>query len=529
MRSSTLIATLVLLATLVLGVMVMRHSSAPPSSPREATHLSPATQPGTQPAAAPSTQPAARVASLRLACAAGVSQAVTQIAHDYEAETGIRIDTQFGGSGNLLSGLRVSGEGDLFLAADQSYIDAARKDGLVREAIPLAQQIPVIAVAKGNPKKIHTLADLARADLRIAIANPDAASIGKVTQRLLDANNARESIETAARDHGVFKPTVNEIANDVKLGSVDAGIVWDSIPRMKEYGQSIDAVAVDGAEKFSAPLIIGVLKTAKNPTAALHFARYLSARDKGLPVLERMGFRVVAGDLWAERPRLLVFAGAVNRRGMQETLSAFEAREGCEITTVYNGCGILNGQIKLGERPDLYQTCDISFMKEVDDNFDQAHITSRTDIVLLVGKGNPKSIKTLAGMAGEGLRVGLCNEKQSTLGTLTANLLRKMEIYDGVWKNVVVTTPTADMLVAQLRTGSLDAAVVYKANTVGQAENLDVLPIADELAEAKQSVAVGKNSDHKQLADRLSQALRSVESRDRYQAAGFQWIDSESK
>ena len=75
------------------------------------------------------------------------------------------------------------------------------------------------------------------------------------------------------------------------------------------------------------------------------------------------------------------------------------------------------------------------------------------------------------------IRVGLCNEKQSTLGALTAQLLNKQDIYDNVVKNVVSRTPTADLLVNQIRTGSLDAAVVYLANTTVARHSLDIIEI----------------------------------------------------
>ena len=52
------------------------------------------------------------------------------------------------------------------------------------------------------------------------------------------------------------------------------------------------------------------------------------------------------------------------------------------------------------------------------------------------------------------MSVGVANEKQSALGTLTANLLKELDLYDAVRKNVSVDTPTADLLVNQLLGGS---------------------------------------------------------------------------
>ena len=39
------------------------------------------------------------------------------------------------------------------------------------------------------------------------------------------------------------------------------------------------------------------------------------------------------------------------------------------ITPVYNGCGILVSQMKAGEKPDAYFSCDTKFMDMVQERF----------------------------------------------------------------------------------------------------------------------------------------------------------------
>ena len=90
--------------------------------------------------------------------------------------------------------------------------------------------------------------------------------------------------------------------------------------------------------------------------------------------------------------------------------------------------------------------------------------------------------------------------------------------------NVKVQTPTGDMLVNQLRTGSLDAVVAYVSNAVPAADQLEALAIDIPCAIAVQPIAAGKDSKHKQLIGRLTTALRSAESQDRFQANGFRWL-----
>ena len=215
--------------------------------------------------------------SIMLYCAAGIKNPVVEAVAAYEKEFGVTVEIQYGGSGTLLSNIKVVNVGDLYLAADESYINIARADGFVAESIPLASIRPVIAVAKGNPKVISSVSDLMRDDVRVSLANPDAASIGRATKKLLTKMGHWAGIEEAARDRGVVKPTVNEVANDLKLGAVDAGIIWDATAQQAQYASTIDMIAIEHPANQKKQITIGVLSSSANPTRALHFARSLDA------------------------------------------------------------------------------------------------------------------------------------------------------------------------------------------------------------------------------------------------------------
>ena len=51
-------------------------------------------------------------------CAAGLKTAVEAVAKDYEREQNVVVQLQYGGSGTLLSNLRVAQRGDLFIPGD---------------------------------------------------------------------------------------------------------------------------------------------------------------------------------------------------------------------------------------------------------------------------------------------------------------------------------------------------------------------------------------------------------------------------
>jgi molybdate transport system substrate-binding protein len=456
--------------------------------------------------------------SLVLFCAAGIKGPVAAVAQEYEELYGVHIQIQYGGSGTLLSNLTISQIGDLYLAADQSYIDIAKQKGLVDEHIALARQRPVIGVRKGNPKNIQSVHDLLQKDVTLALANPEAASIGKQTKIQLENLHLWTAIEQQAV---VFKPTVMEIANDIKLGTVDAGIIWDATAN--QYPE-IDIVNESEFSIVDKALSIGVLTSCNKPAAALHFARYLGARDRGLLTFKKWGYDPVAGDEWADKPDILLFSGGVNRPAVQITIQEFMDREGVSVSTVYNGCGILVAQMKAGERPDAYFACDVSFMTQVADVFTDEENISQTAMVIVTPKGNPDKVATLEDLIKPGLQLGMANPKQSALGALTERLLDEMGIRDSFMKNVRSQTPTADLLINQIRTGSLDAVVVYEANTSQVRDVLEVIPIKHPAALAIQPIAAAKNTRYPQLTSRLLQAIRSAKSRERFTSTGFDWL-----
>lgn len=450
-------------------------------------------------------------------CAAGLRPPVEAVAKEYEQAYGVPVQLHYGGSQTLLAGIEVSRRGDLYIPADESYLPPARDKNLIAETLPLARMTPVVAVPRGNPKRIATLADLLRPDVRLAQGNPDATAIGSLTRTALQKAGRWDPLKDRTV---VFKMTVNDVANDVGVGAVDAGIVWDATVRQSP---GLEAVALPELAGVKAHVTAAVLKDSPRPTAALRFARFLAARDRGLPEFGRQGYDPIDGDAWAEEPELRLLSGAMLRPAIEETITAFEKREGCRVTRVYNGCGILVAQMKAGERPDAYFACDKSFMDEVADLFTDQHDVSTNQLVILVPKGNPHGIKSLLDLGKEGLRVGIGHEKQCALGVLTQRTLREGGVEAQVMRNVRVQTPTGDMLVNQLRTGSLDAVVAYVSNAVPAAGQLEAIAIDIPCALAVQPVATARESAHKHLTGRLIAAIRSAESRDRFLSNGFRW------
>jgi len=224
--------------------------------------------------------------SLMVYCAAGMRGPMAAITRSYAREYGVTVQVRYGGSGTLLSTLQLTPLGDLYLAADARYVEIAVEKGLVAKSYPLAKQRPVIAVRRGNPLNIRGIDDLVGGSLRISLSDPAAAAIGKTTEALLRAAGKWDSIHAVVLARGVFKPTVTNVANDVKLGAADAGIVWDTT--VAQYPE-LEGIAMANSRAFEQRITIGLLTGSASPEAAKHFITYLLAPSGGQRVFLKMG------------------------------------------------------------------------------------------------------------------------------------------------------------------------------------------------------------------------------------------------
>jgi molybdate transport system substrate-binding protein len=467
-------------------------------------------------------------------CAAGLREAFEEVAARYRQEYGIEMETTYEGSGKLLGEIQAGQQGDLFLAADTTFLDDAARLGFLEERTPVASQVPCLVWrpdATQVPSNTSAPNDdaLWRAvlaeNVKLSLAEPKVAGISRVASRQLQKEtlDGQPLWELLMKKATVVRQTVNEVANDVRAGVVDVGIVWDATA--SQYPE-LRVTRVAKLDESVQQVELGVLRFSKQPSRALHFLRYLSSRDRGLPIFQKHAYRVVDGDAWSETPELHLFTGGLMHPAIQGAIEEFEKREGVRVVQTPNGCGILVSQIKAGEHPDTYFACDTTFMDSVSDIFPNAKNVSSTEIVLIVSKVRPDCdrIQSLEDIAKPGWKLGLCNPEHSALGALSQRLLEGRGQWEAVKGQVIDWPSTADRLVESLVIGSIDAALVYRANTVRQADKLRVIPVDDPRAQATQPVAVARDSRYPRLAGRLVDRLLSQASQATFESLGFRWL-----
>lgn len=221
---------------------------------------------------------------LRVYCAAALKPVMTTIAVDYEKETGRHVEFEFGDSGQMLASVSTRPDGDLFLPADDSYVRLAQERGLVAETIPLCRMHAVILVRPSNPRQIARFDDLLKPDLKVGIANPDRAAIGKVVRSHLVGLGKWDHLNR--RLEAQFS-NVTDAANAVQLGSLDTAIVWDAVAVNYPELAVVHTAELEGA---IGRVVLAVLASSPDSLGARQLARYIATSDKGLSQFRKAGF-----------------------------------------------------------------------------------------------------------------------------------------------------------------------------------------------------------------------------------------------
>jgi len=193
----------------------------------------------------------------------------------------IHVDATFNyaGTQTLTAQLTQGAEADVFASADKTHMKTLLDAGLIAGAPEVfAHNRLEIAVAKGNPKGIHSLADLARPGLVVVLADPSVPA-GKYAQQALAKANV--TVHPAS-----LEPQVTAVLSKVALGEADAGIVYVSDV---VTSQKVQGVPIPASQNVVADYPIAALKNAQHNSAAEAFIAFVLAPD-GQSILKAAGF-----------------------------------------------------------------------------------------------------------------------------------------------------------------------------------------------------------------------------------------------
>lgn len=228
---------------------------------------------------------------LTVFAAASLTDAFEQMAADIAAaHPDVEITFNFAGSQALVTQLSEGGaEADVLALASPAQMTAAIEAGIpVGTTSTFARNLLTIVVPSDNPAGISSVSDLAAADIRLVLANPDVPA----------GNYARQSLcKVAGGDSGWLANVANNVVSEeqnvravltkVQLGEADAGIVY--VTDALTAGDDVRTVYIPAEQNVIASYPIAALT---DETLAAAFVSYVLSAG-GQATLASFGFEPI--------------------------------------------------------------------------------------------------------------------------------------------------------------------------------------------------------------------------------------------
>lgn len=194
-------------------------------------------------------------------------------------QPGLDVTYSFAGSGTLVTQIQQGAPADVIATADTATMRKLSDAGLVEAPTVFAHNKLEIVVAPGNPKNITSLADLARPDVTLVLADPSVPA-GKYAAQILQ--NADVSVSPKS-----LEPDVKSTIERVTTGEVDAAIVY--VTDVKAAGGKATGVEIPDSENALAEYPIAIVKATTHHDAASAFVEAI-VKGSGQSALQAAGF-----------------------------------------------------------------------------------------------------------------------------------------------------------------------------------------------------------------------------------------------
>lgn len=220
-------------------------------------------------------------------CGAASKPVMEEAAEQFERDYEINVELHFGGSGTMLSQMKIAKTGDLYIPGSHDYMLRAIEDDVVddRTTEILAYLVPAIIVQEGNPKNIQRLEDLAKPSVRVGIGDPDSVCVGEYAVEILKHNDLYEDVKG---NIVVYAESCEKTATLVTIGQVDAVIGWSVFERWNP--DKVDLVLIEPNRIPKIACIPGAISAySKDRASAQKFLSFLHS-EEGQEIFRKYGY-----------------------------------------------------------------------------------------------------------------------------------------------------------------------------------------------------------------------------------------------
>lgn len=217
--------------------------------------------------------------TLKILAASSLTDAFNELGDAYTAANRhvTSVGFEFAGSQEVAGDVEDREHADVLATADATSMDIAASRITGRRAF--AHDSMTIAVAPGNPRHIHGLADLSDPRIRVVLGGP-VVPVGRYAQQVLD----KAGVVVRPRSEEADARTV---LTRVRTGEADAGIVY--VTDMRSAGVSATSVPIPVLRNVVATYFAAAVKSSAHGAVARDFVTWLGS-PAAASILRKYGF-----------------------------------------------------------------------------------------------------------------------------------------------------------------------------------------------------------------------------------------------
>lgn len=226
-------------------------------------------------------------ATLTISAAISLTDALEEMKPIFEKEHDVELTFNLGGSGKLAQQIQQGAPVDVFISANQDWMDILEHEKLIQSDTRkdiTGNKIAFISSKKTN-LSIDSLEEIDQLDSvkQIAVGNPETVPAGKYTEQFLTSLNKWDELQ----DKLILAKDVRQVLTYVETGNADVGFVYESDAKTSNQVNILFTADTTLHDPIVYPA--AVMSDTEHEDLAKDFLRFLES-DQAQDILKSYGF-----------------------------------------------------------------------------------------------------------------------------------------------------------------------------------------------------------------------------------------------
>ncbi|HEY4599823.1 MAG TPA: molybdate ABC transporter substrate-binding protein [Cerasibacillus sp.] len=227
-------------------------------------------------------------ASLTISAAISLTDALEEMKPIFEKEHNVELTFNLGGSGKLAQQIQQGAPVDVFISANQDWMDTLEKEELIQTDTrkDITGNKIVLISSKDAHLSMNLLEEIDQLDSvkQIAVGNPETVPAGKYTEQILTHLEKWDGLQNQI----ILAKDVRQVLTYVETGNAEIGFVYESDAKTSDQ---ID-ILLTADTKMHDPIIYpaAVTTDTEHENVAKDFLEFLES-DQAQDILQSYGFQ----------------------------------------------------------------------------------------------------------------------------------------------------------------------------------------------------------------------------------------------